>query len=289
MDNTGSFATKRTYLQAMKQFLEVCSEHFNAQNIKNLSNKHIRYFVEEQLDNGVSQRTLQKQVAGIKHFLLLAGAKVTVTNSQLGIAGRKYQVLEGISPTEYQRALDLCSSLGKEYERLAIKAMYWLGLRSNEVVNLRYATLCNALASGVLLLEHGTKGGRKRSFVLGKEQLDVIRELEASRLNPDGHCGSDKVFCSRQKGAVKSQKSRLHQFFVRYADRIADSGRTDPLSCHSFRRTFAQKVYDRVRATKSDTEAMNEVKIRLGHSASRGLDVTGVYVKDRQTECNNSS
>lgn len=281
LDNTKSYTTKHTYRQAMGQFLDCCSEHFNAQNIKNLTDKHIRNFVEEQLDNGVSQRTLQKQIAGIKHFLLLANAKFTVTNRQLGIARRKYQVLQGVSTTEYQRALSLCAVKGKDFEALAIKAMYHLGLRSNEVVNLCYGSLRVAIKTGVLLVEHGTKGGRKRSLSLTTYQLGIVKELEASRLNPDGLTNSDKVFASRQKGSVQKQKSRLHNFFTNYGRQISDPGSTDSLSCHSFRRAAAQSVYDRVRATRSDKEAMAAVRDFLGHGLHRP-DIDAVYVHDRK-------
>lgn len=281
LDNTKSYTTKRTYRQAMGQFLNCCSDHFKAQNIRKLGDKHIRYFVEEQLDNGVCQRTLQKQIAGIKHFLLLANATFTVTNQDMGIAGRKYQVLQGVSTTEYQRALALCAAKGKTFEELAIKTMYALGLRSNEVVNLRYGSLRDAIRTGILIVEHGTKGGRKRSLTLTVDQLVVVGELETSRLNPDGQTNSDKIFCSRKKGAVQSQKARLHNFFTNYGPRIADPGRTDSLSCHSFRRAAAQSVYDRARATKSDKEAMAAVRDFLGHGLHRP-DIDAVYVHDRK-------
>ena len=280
LDNTGSFATKRTYRQAMGQFLDCCSANFNAQNIRNLTDKHIRYFIEDQLNNGVSQRTLQKQIAGIKHFLLLANAKFTVTNKQLGIAGRKYQILQGVSELEYHRALALCAVRGKDFEALAIMAMYHLGLRSNEVVNLRYESLRDALKTGVLVLKHGTKGGRKRSLTLTADQLAIVKELEASQLNPDGHANSDKVFCARQKGSVQAQKSRLHNFFTNNGKQISDPWRTDSLSCHSFRRAAAQTVYDRVRATKSDQEAMAAVRDFLGHGLNRP-DIDALYVYNR--------
>ena len=281
LDNTGSFTTKRTYRQAMGQFLDVCSDNYHTQNIKNLSDKHIQWYITEQLNNGVSQRTLQKQVAGIKHFLLLAGAKVTVTNHQLGISGREYQVLQGVSPDEYNRAVALCGTLGKEFEQLAIKTMYQLGLRSNEVVNLCYDGLRDALKTGVLVIEHGTKGGRKRSVKLTSEQRTVVKALTISHLNPDGCANSDKVFCSRQKGAVQSQKARLHNFFTTYASRIADKDREDALSCHSFRRAAAQTVYDHERKTKSDKEAMNAVRDFLGHGLNRP-EIDAVYVKNRK-------
>jgi site-specific recombinase XerD len=283
LDHTGSFTTKSTYRQAMGQFLNVCSDHFNAQNIKNLADKHLRYFVEEQMDDGVNQRTLQKEVAGIKHFLLIAGAKFSLTNHQLGIDGRKNQALPGVSETEYQRALNLCKSHGKFFEALAIKTMYHLGLRSNEVVNLRYGSLQAALKTNALVIEHGTKGGRKRSIALTEVQRATVQELEDSRLNPDGRTDSDKVFCSREKGAVQSQKARLHNFFTRYGHEIADAGREESISCHSFRRAAAQQVYDRARQTKSDKEAMAAVRDFLGHGPNRP-EIDALYVKDRKTD-----
>ncbi len=281
LDRTGSYQTKKSYRQAMGQFLNCCSDHFRSQNIRNLTDKHIKWFIEEQLNNSVSQRTLQKQVAGIKHFLCIAGAKFTVTNHQLGISGRKYQVLQGVSEWEYHRALALCAAKGKAFEALAIKAMRSLGYRSNEVVNLRYGSLRDAIRTGAIVIEHGTKGGRKRSLTLTANQLAIVKELEASRLNPDGSTNSDKVFCSRQKGAVQSQKSRLHNFFTNYGKQIADPGRVDSLSCHSFRRAAAQTVYDRVRATKSDREAMAAVKAFLGHGDNRP-DIDALYVENRK-------
>lgn len=283
LDNTGSFTTKRTYRQAMGQFLDCCSDHFKAQNIKKLSDKHIKYFVEDQLNNGVSQPTLQKQMSGIKHFLLIAGAEISVTNRQLGIAGRQYQVLQGVSKTEYQRALALCAAKGKVLECLEIKSMLFLGLRSNEVVNLYFGGLRDALKTGVLVIDRGTKGGRKRTLTLTADQMAVVKELEASQLNPDGCTNSDKVFCARHKGAVQAQKSRLHNFFTNYGRQISDPGRTDSLSCHSFRRAAAQAVYDRVRAAKSDTEAMSAVKAFLGHGDNRP-DIDALYVHDRKLD-----
>ena len=281
LDHTGSYSTKHTYRQAMKQFLNVCSDNFKACNIKNLTDKHIKYFVDEQLDNGVSQRTIQKEVAGIKHFLLIAGAKFSVTNEKLGIAGRKKQILPGVSEAEYKRTLEICKTHGKIFEGLAAKAMYNLGLRSNEVVNLRYGSLRKAIKTGTLTVEHGTKGGRKRSIVLAAEQMDVVKELEASLLNPDGHTDSDKVFCSREKGAVKSQKARLHNFFTRYGSKIADADRGTSISCHSFRRAAAQNIYDRMRKTESDKEAMAAVRDFLGHGKDRP-DIDALYVKNRE-------
>ena len=282
LDHTGSFQTKKSYHQAMGQFLTCCSDQFKAQNIKNLGDKHIRYFVEDQLDNGVSQRTLQKQVAGIKHFLLLANAKFSITNHQLGIAGRTYQALQGTTPTEYRRALALCTEKGKGFEEMAIKSMYTLGLRSNEVVNLRYGSLRDAIKTGILIIQDGTKGGRKRSFALTADQMTVVKGLEASHINPDGRTNSDKVFCSRQQYAVQQQKSRLHNFFTNYGKRVSDTERTDALSCHSFRRAFAQGTYDRCRLRGLSKEnTMRYVKMVLGHSPKRGLDVTAVYVKNK--------
>jgi site-specific recombinase XerD len=279
LDRTGSFATKRTYRQATGQFLDYCSDHFHAMNINRLGDKHIRAFVQNQLDRGVGQRTLQKQVAAIKHFLLIAGVRVTVTNRQLGIAGRNYQVLQGATDSEYQRIQAFCAQRGKVFEGLAVKAMYFFGLRSNEAVNLHYGTLRDAMQTGKLLVEHGTKGGRKRTLELTLQQMAVVRELESSRLNPDGHANSDKVFCSRQKGSVQKQYGRLHNFFSRYGDRLSDPGRTDTLSCHSFRRAFAQNLYNRCRKKGDSSEqAMRQVKTALGHSAKRGMDITGVYI-----------
>lgn len=279
LDHTGSFTTKRTYRQAMGQFLNYCSDNFHAMNINRLGDKHIRAFVQNQLDRGVEQRTLQKQVAAIKHFLLIAGVRVTVTNRQLGIAGRSYQALQGATNSEYQRIQAFCAQRGKDFEGLAVKAMYYFGLRSNEVVNLRYGTLSNAIRTGKLLIEHGTKGGRKRILRLTPQQMSVMRELEASRLNPDGRTESDKVFCSRQKDSVKKQYWRLHNFFSHYGEKLSDAGRMDALSCHSFRRAFAQNLYDICRK-KGDSadQAMGRVKAALGHSEKRGVDVTGVYV-----------
>ena len=282
MDHTGSFSTKRTSRQAMGQFLDFCSEYFRAVHICRLGDKHIRAYVRYQLDRGMEQRTLQKQVAAIKHFLIVAGVGVTVTSRQLGISGRSYQAPQGATDSEYRRILNFCAQKGKAYEMLAVKAMYLFGLRSNEVVNLRYGTLRNALRTGKLLIEHGTKGGRKRTLELSSHQMAVVQELEASRLNPDGRTESDKIFCSREKGSVKTQHCRLQNFFSRYGDRLSDPGRTDTLSCHSFRRAFAQNLYDRCRKEGDfSNRAMEKVKAALGHSENRGLDITGVYVANK--------
>jgi len=284
--NQGSFQTKKTYREAFVRFLNFVSEQYKAQNIKNLGDKHLKAYISAQLDDEKSDNYVRKEASAIRFFLNLAGSTTTLTNRELKISAREYYCLDGISELEYKKARALAAAQDKDYELEALAVLYHFGVRINELVNLRFREVRNALETGELELSHGTKGGRHRTIPANSDvQKKILQDLFDSRGRYNCGCTGidDKVFASsREKGAVASQKSRLQNWMSRNSPTFADHNRIGNCTCHSFRRSYAQLNYDKFRQKGLSKEAaLGQVKKLLGHSVSRGLDITAVYVKNK--------
>lgn len=284
-NNQGSYQTRKTYRESFARFLNFVTDRYNAQNIKNLSDKHLKAYIAAQLDDEKEDNYVRKEASAIRFFLNLAGATTTLTNSELGISARIYHCLDGISNLEYQKARALAAEQGKDYEHEALAVLYHFGVRINELVNLRFREVRNALETGELELIHGCKGGRRRVIPTNSDvQKKILQDLFDSRgLYNCGCTGiDDKIFASRENGAVASQKSRLQNWMSRNSHLFSDQNRTGNCTCHSFRRSYAQRYYDAFRQKGLSKEAaLGQVKKLLGHSVSRGLDITAVYVKNK--------
>ncbi len=80
--------------------------------------------------------------------------------------------------------------------------MYEFGLRGrNEVVDLRYGTLRDALRTGKLLVRARHERRTQRTLELTSQQMAVVQELESSRLNSDGHLRAIKFFALARRAA----------------------------------------------------------------------------------------
>ncbi len=281
-----SFNTRKTYKQRFGQFLEFCSDR-GIQSIHKIKSKTVADYVSIQLDNGVSETTLKATVSAIRYFIKMAcefkGTKplFNLTNAQLGIATkREFVYKEGISENEYHRALGIAKDKNDKLALGALKLGYILGLRSNEIFNLRMYELRDAINNGKQIeIAHGTKGGRKRTVLFNSKHLDELKEIY-NIAKASGKRMTDKVMTYNEKDACKKNLASWHNWWSRNSAKIADDGRNTPLSAHSLRRQYARNLFNSLlERGKTKETAANIVSNCLGHgSASVRKDITSIYL-----------
>ena len=69
--HNNGYLTRRTYRNRMRSYLEWASDR-GLQKIQNIKNKAVVDYVNEQLDNGISIKTLQATLSAIRYYNKLA-------------------------------------------------------------------------------------------------------------------------------------------------------------------------------------------------------------------------
>lgn len=280
-----AFLTRRTYEQRFGHFLEFCSNR-KIQKISNIKNKAVQDYISYQLENGCSESTLVTTMSAIRYFCDMNAEinktenHVTIDNRMLGIGKMKHTYKDGITEEEYADALRLAN--GDKVIYYGIKLGYILGLRSNEIFNLRLDELSDCIKSDEcsIIISHGTKGGRKRvSEFLPQHKQELIEIYEWAKSN--GKHYYDKVLCSNEKDACKKLLSQWHNWWSRKSTIIAkDTNRTSEtrLSAHALRRQYSRNMYEYYKKQNISGEiAAEKVSEDLGHGRSR-KDITAIYL-----------
>ena len=241
-DNQGSLQTRKTYRQCQREFLEHVSKEFNLQSLKRLKNKHVISYINTKLDQGESKIYMQKIMVAIRRLNANCNGLVDISNKELGIDGKgKLIAIPGLSDTEYQRTTQIATTMDDDgFIYYSAKMGNEFGLRSNEIVNLRFKEVRDCLDTGILKITHGTKGGRPREITYHNK--DFLNKLLQTNFC-EGKCNDDKILCSREKGSVRKRLSQLHNFFTKNSNLIIDKTREQKsVGAHSLRRRFAQIV-----------------------------------------------
>ena len=286
--HNNGYLTRRTYRNRMRSYLEWASDR-GLQKIQNIKNKAVIDYVNEQLDNGISIKTLQATLSAIRYYNKLAcgykgiTSKLTVTNDELGIGGKaSHTYREGISKAEFETAMKYAN--GDIIIEASLLLGYYCGLRSNEIYNLRIYELHQLINSNDHTIEiaHGTKGGKKRIVPISDEGKQALTGLYDRITDYYGKRSRySKFICGDNTDDCKHALTKWHNWWSRYAERIsseAGSARKTKLSAHSLRRQYARNLFDVLLEQGIDkTTAANDVSEALGHGRGRA-DITAIYL-----------
>lgn len=114
---------------------------------------------------------------------------------------------------------------------------------------------------------HGEKGGRNRTVeVYGAKHVQELQHIKD--IIP-----SDQRICG-----VKPDS--LNKSFNRHLHKLGLKEKYSLTSVHSMRKAWAQKTYDRYRATHTKLESVKYVNVQLGHGADRDQVLLDRYVAD---------
>jgi len=246
------------------------------QEVKQFKTRHIISYVDHRLQQGISKRTLQNEVAAIRQILRQSGRtkladSPLLTNKVLRIdRACRDGTKEAIPDELYQQVLSAAKQRD-EGLAAAIQLARVMGLRSEEAVRCveSLKTWSKDLKQGknTLGVIFGTKGGRPRETrVLDREA--VVQAVDYAL-----------QVASQRKGRL-IDKPDLRQAMNYWRHHTGALGLKGKYAPHSLRYAWAQDaVRYYLQQGKSQKEALALTATDLGHGDSRGRYVKQVYTK----------
>ena len=286
--NENSIRTRYRYLDSCKRFCEYLNDTYSLQKFKNCSSKHLISYVAHMKEQGLSPSTIKTEVAGIRWYHSRSGSKnILVDNSKLDLTPREYgKQNRAWLPEEIAGAIECAKFYGRMDFAFAVKFSYLFSTRLSEICTLRINAIQNCFESGELKIKG--KGGRVRYVpVTTNEQKALLLEaLEYSKEN-NLH-KTDYLITDNRKGGVEAERKRLENFLYNHKDKfivsdrqkylVGNKLRTETLTMHGLRATYAQNYYNYLKNERKDLSD-NEIKYRtsevLGHSR---LEITRCYL-----------
>jgi len=276
----GSYKTVHDRINILTRVCEFLKTiNVRIQEVKQFKTWHIISYVEHRLQDGISKRTLQNEVAAIRQILRQSGRtkladSPLLTNKALGIDracrdGTKSAIPDAL----YQQVL---SAAKEKDEGLAatIKLARVMGLRSEEAVRCvdSLETWSKDLKEGKdeLNVIFGTKGGRPRKTpVIDREAVTEAVEYA--------------LHIARQRKGRLIDKPNLKLAMNYWRHHTGALGLKGKYAPHSLRYAWARDALEYfLQQGKSQKEALALTAAGLGHGDSRGRYVKQVYVQQKE-------
>lgn len=186
--------------------------------------------------------------------------------------------MKGCRPLNDQEVKLVTMSFGGKYATRD-KALFLLGLKSgfriSELLSLR---LCDVLQAGRMVdrvtvqRRHMKKKTESRTVLLHPEAKETLDKW-INELNADGHIAAN-TFVFRSRKGRNRPITRMHAWRI-LKEAYGSNEMTGKLGTHSMRKTFADRIYD-----KLDRDMVKTQKA-LGH---RNINSTVQYLSFREEE-----
>lgn len=284
-EGKGSFKTVSDRSKIVERLSHrLLSLNIQIRSAQQLKVRHIELYIESRKAEGISYRTLQNEMAGIRTILYLAGkTKMAdpnherLSNKALGISGASRMGTKlAISDERYREALAMIKAKD-EGVAATMQLSRYLGLRNEEAIQAvkSIKTWKQAILRGDdrVRIIFGTKGGRARDTrVIDKEKV-------LSAIN-------DAILCAEKNNGKLIDKPSLQQALDRYINVMRRVGGLKyENSNHALRYAYAQdaeKYYLSKGFTQKEASALTSID--LGHGDGRGDYIKRVYSQKGESE-----
>ncbi len=250
--------TISAYQRDLNGLVDFCIEQ-SLQDWSEVQVSHIRQFVAMRHKNGISGKSIQRELSAIRSFyrFLLKRALVVQNPAKTVRAPKVAKKLPKILDVDQVAGvLDANPDQVLDVRDLAMfELFYSSGLRLSELVMLDLADI--RLAEGFVRVRFG-KGGKERQVPVGAKAIEAIRYW----LNSRPEISSQAVFVS-MRGARLSQRNvqlRLERWCKK-------NGLVEHVHPHMFRHSFASHLLE----ASQDIRAVQEL---LGHA---NINTTQIY------------
>jgi len=274
----GSFKTRSDRESIAGRFADHLKNDLNIQIklVDQIKIAHVEKFVEHRLNEGISKRTMQNEMASVRSVLREAGrdqilTQERLTNKSLGIDGACREGTKTALPEERYREF-----IRKAEERdvgvaCAIGLGRELGLRAEESAQSfkSLQTWNRQLASGEkkLTVVFGTKTGRSREIFVH----DSCRERVVNAIK-------NALAISAKNGGSLIDKPNLKTAMDKLHNEVRAVGMKGKESFHSLRYAFAQQqIKGYIEKGYSYKESLSLTSQDLGHGDGRGHYIQHVY------------
>lgn len=257
-------ATARDYARWARR------NNIQTKNARDIKSRHAEQYVEYlRNERGLSNRTIQNYVGGIRQITREAGGRKMPSNAELDIQSERPPAREAITDQAYEQARACLAERDSHAERAGLGMQRWMGLRAEEITkstpSLPHWERQLERGDPVHVI-HGTKSGKPRWIqpTNREKALEAVREARAALENS----GRAHLIKSTTERGAKS----------RYERELREAGLTGRQSPHSARYRYAQErmAYYRSRGY-SEPEARAAASLDLGHGDKRGRWIHSVY------------
>lgn len=286
--NEKGFETRSRYYEATNRFCGFLAKEFHSQKFINISEKHIKTYVQHMKQKGYSASTIKTDLSGIRFFYgRMNGKHQLPSNIELGLEERQIgRIDRAWTFQEIRSAKILASNMDRPDVVIAIDFGRHFGVRLNELCTISVDDLKNALYFSEL---HVTgKGGQDRAIpVETQEQKDILQK-SITFAQKHGRSGLQKFLAESIRGGVKAQKKSIQNWIGNHRDKFMARPResdkfkkvSERVSFHGCRHAYAQDRYDTfINRGMTIKQARYRVSEELGHHRE---DITKTYAGSRK-------
>lgn len=271
----GSYKTKERYFEANQRFVKFLAERYGTKKFSNISDNHIKSYIQDMKDRGLSVATIKTDLGAIRfyHNKVDEPRNRISGNENFELGRRKFGgVPRAWSDDEFKAFQDVCKKHGNDRAASISNLAFNEGLRIHETLKIERSHVEEALKTGQLFVKG--KGGKIRYVPLSGTSknmlIDIIEDV------PRG----SKLFVKEDEKThlVKSQIQNFinkHRSEFQQEDRIVN-GQKIGITFHGLRHKYAQGQYEElVNKGFSELKAREEVSKLLGHERD---EVTLIYL-----------
>lgn len=272
----GSFDTRQNRREIARRFAIWCWRRgYQLQDVASIKVKHIKEYVDDQLNQGKSGRSIQNELAAIRKILRHLGRKQfadsrAIGNASLGISGTPRAGTKTALPDHlHQSAISGLLAGGEDGIAIVLSLERFLGLRGEEAIRSvpSLKTWIRSLPStGKIRVVYGTKGGRPRDTRIPSALVQSALSAIDQAIDYTGQNDGKLI-----PGTLKMAQSRYHRA-------VRSVGLIGECAPHSERYWFAARAFEGYRSQGfSEKEALAMVSMDLGHGDGRGRWVKSTY------------
>ncbi|MFC4096245.1 tyrosine-type recombinase/integrase [Euzebyella saccharophila] len=263
--------TVKAYIKDVEEFSIFCKNELDEQNINTVSYPVIRSWVVCLVENGVSNRSINRKTASLKaYYKFLQGVGLNDSNPLLKHRALKTskKVQIPFSESEMDSLLSNIQypdTFEGTRDRLMIQLMYETGMRRAELIHMKLSGV--DLNNG--LVKVLGKRNKERIIPLLPDTCELMRVyLDQRRQMPETE---DSNYVMVLKSGYKLYETLVYRTINRYLSKVSLKVKKSP---HILRHTFATHLLNK-------GADMNSVKELLGHSS---LASTQVYTHNSIAE-----
>lgn len=266
-NNMGSYKSRERNKNSMQRFAVHLSNNYGLQSLKNVSNKHIKSYVEE-MQGKYAPSTIKCELSGIRMYLDLIGNKnKIVKNDALNLERRNNMKDRKWKEKEYEAFRNLCKESGRERDYIVSTIARNTGMRIHEIYRVSKLDARKSLEKMEFSVKG--KGGKCRTIYINDEVKSIfekrLKEMEEENNK------SDKLFVNEDEKThlcIKSSQNFLNRNRDKFEERNSENSETH-ITYHGLRHNYANEKYNEyIENGLSSREAEFLVSELLGHNRS---------------------
>lgn len=257
--------TVLAYSKDLEAFASFCSERYDSENINDCSYTQIRSWLVSLLENGVTNRTVNRKVASLKSYykFLLKTEQITVSpllkhkalkvDKKVQVPFSKEEMETVLNSMEFENTFEGVR------DKLIIELLYTTGMRKAELIGLKLSDIDLHLAVIKVL----GKRNKERIIPMVPSLKEALIKYISQRAKVLSKQNEQYLFLT--SSGAKVYDSLVYRIINSYFSRASSKLKKSP---HVLRHTFATHLLN-------EGADLNAVKELLGHTS---LAATQVYV-----------